>query len=79
MVMFGMIVSFVSFAFGLFVILEKLISNSAALGLPDRIDLVHGGVIVFCLGIIGIYVSRIFVETKNRPTSSSESPPASRT
>jgi len=30
MVMFGMIVSFVSFAFGLFVILEKLISNSAA-------------------------------------------------
>jgi putative glycosyltransferase len=26
-----------------------------------------GGVIVFCLGVIGIYVSRIFVETKNRP------------
>ena len=26
-----------------------------------------GGVIVFCLGVIGIDVSRIFVETKNRP------------
>jgi putative glycosyltransferase len=26
-----------------------------------------GGIIVFCLGIIGIYISRIFVETKNRP------------
>jgi putative glycosyltransferase len=68
MVMFGMIVSFVSFAFGLFVILEKLISNSAA-GWASLIVSIWfmGGVIVFCLGIIGIYVSRIFVETKNRP------------
>lgn len=26
-----------------------------------------GGILIFCVGIIGIYVSRIFIETKNRP------------
>ena len=26
-----------------------------------------GGVLIFCVGIIGIYISKIFIETKNRP------------
>jgi putative glycosyltransferase len=68
MVAFGMVVSFVSFAFGVFVILEKLVRNTAV-GWASLIVSIWfmGGVIVFCLGVIGIYVSRIFVETKNRP------------
>ena len=68
MVGFGMIVSFVSFAFGIFVILEKLIHNTAV-GWASLIVSIWfmGGMIVFCLGVIGIYISRIFVETKNRP------------
>lgn len=68
MVMFGMTVSFVSFAFGIFVILQKLIHNSAA-GWASLIVSIWfvGGVIVFCLGVIGVYISRIFIETKNRP------------
>jgi putative glycosyltransferase len=68
MVMFGMIVSFVSFTVGVFVILEKFVRNSAA-GWASLIVSIWfmGGVIVFCLGVIGIYISRIFVETKNRP------------
>jgi putative glycosyltransferase len=68
MVIFGMTVSFVSFAFGIFVILQKLFRNSAA-GWSSLIVSIWfiGGVIVFCLGVIGIYVSRIFIETKNRP------------
>jgi putative glycosyltransferase len=28
-----------------------------------------GGVTVFCLGVIGIYLSRVFIETKDRPYS----------
>src|SRR5262249_9297370 len=26
-----------------------------------------GGLLIFCVGIIGIYISKIFIETKNRP------------
>jgi putative glycosyltransferase len=68
MIMFGMVVAFVSFAVGIFVILQKLIYNSAA-GWASLIVSIWfmGGMIVFCLGVIGIYISRIFVETKNRP------------
>ena len=68
MVAFGMIVSCVSFGFGVVVILEKFVRNTAA-GWTSLIVSIWfmGGIIVFCLGVIGIYVSRIFVETKNRP------------
>jgi putative glycosyltransferase len=68
MVVFGMVVSFMAFAVGIFVILEKLIRNTAV-GWASLIVSIWfvGGVIVFCLGVIGIYISRIFVETKNRP------------
>jgi putative glycosyltransferase len=68
MIMFGMIVSFVSFAVGIFVVLDKLVRNSAA-GWASLIVSIWfmGGVIVLCLGVIGIYISRIFIETKNRP------------
>jgi putative glycosyltransferase len=68
MVAFGMIVSLVSFAFGIFVTLEKLVHNSAA-GWASLIVSIWfmGGIIVFCLGVIGIYISKIFLETKNRP------------
>jgi putative glycosyltransferase len=68
MVAFGMIMSIVSFAFGIFVVLDKLIHNSAA-GWASLIVSIWfmGGIIVFCLGVIGIYISKIFIETKNRP------------
>jgi putative glycosyltransferase len=26
-----------------------------------------GGVLIFCVGVIGIYISKIFIETKHRP------------
>jgi len=68
MVMFGMVVSLVSFAVGFFVVLEKLLYNVAA-GWASLIVSIWfmGGIIIFCLGVIGIYISRVFVETKNRP------------
>ena len=64
----GMFVSFGSFIFGLFVVAQKVIHNSAV-GWASLIVSIWfiGGIIVFCLGVIGIYVSRIFIETKDRP------------
>jgi putative glycosyltransferase len=68
MVMFGMVVSLVSFAVGFFVILDKLFYSAAA-GWASLIVSIWfmGGIIILCLGVIGIYISRVFVETKNRP------------
>jgi putative glycosyltransferase len=68
MVGLGMTVSFASFAFGIFIVLRKLIFNSAT-GWASLIASIWfiGGVIVLCLGVIGIYISKIFIETKNRP------------
>jgi putative glycosyltransferase len=68
MTLFGMVMSMISFALGIWVILEKLVHNTPA-GWASLIVSIWftGGIIVFCLGVIGIYISRIFVETKNRP------------
>jgi putative glycosyltransferase len=68
MVMLGMTLSLISFVAGIIVIMAKLSRNIAA-GWASLIVSIWfmGGIIVFCLGIIGIYISRIFVETKNRP------------
>jgi putative glycosyltransferase len=28
-----------------------------------------GGLLILCVGVVGIYISKIFIETKNRPYS----------
>ena len=68
MLYFGIFVSLVSFLLGLGVLAQKLIYNSAS-GWASLIVSIWflDGVIVFGLGLIGLYISRIFVETKNRP------------
>lgn len=68
MVYIGMIVSVTSFILGLLVILQKLLYRSEV-GWSSLIVSIWfiGGIIVICLGVIGTYVSRIFIETKNRP------------
>lgn len=68
MVVFGMLVSLTAFVFGLFVIIDKIIRNTIA-GWASLIVSVWflGGVIIFCMGILGIYIAKIFIETKHRP------------
>jgi putative glycosyltransferase len=68
MVYMGIMFSFASFVLGLFVIAEKLIYHSAVGWASLMVSIwFMGGIIVLCLGVIGIYISRIFIETKNRP------------
>jgi len=68
MALMGTFISFASFVLGLAVIAAKLINGSAVGWASIMVSIWFiGGIIVSCLGIIGIYISKIFIETKNRP------------
>jgi len=68
MVVFGMLVAFISFCFGILIMLQKIFYK-AAVGWPSIMVSIWflSGTIILCTGILGIYISRIFVETKRRP------------
>jgi putative glycosyltransferase len=70
MVYLGMLISAFSFLFFIIVILRRLLYNSAA-GWASLIASIWllGGIIILFLGVIGLYISRIFIETKRRPFS----------
>jgi putative glycosyltransferase len=54
---------------GLYLVLRRLFFGELLAGWPSLIVSVWllGGLTLFALGIIGMYVSRVFVETKRRP------------
>jgi putative glycosyltransferase len=64
----GVAVSAVAFLMALYVVLRKIFFN-AAVGWASTVASIWflGGLIIFCIGIVGIYISRIFIETKQRP------------
>lgn len=66
----GFMVSAAAFCYMIFVLIKALLFGDAVAGYPTIITLILflGGCILLCLGIIGEYLSRIFIETKNRPT-----------
>ena len=65
----GMIISFSSFFFTFYLIIRNLFFDIELLGWTSLIVSVWliGGIIIFCLGVIGIYLSKIFIEVKERP------------
>jgi len=67
----GFIITFISFLFILKIIFNKLFFDIAFEGWSSMIVSIwfFGGFIILLLGIIGIYLSKIFIETKNRPFS----------
>lgn len=66
----GISVSFIAFIYMLYVLIKTLIWGDPVAGYPTLmiVILFLGGSILLTLGIIGEYLSRIFLETKNRPT-----------
>jgi len=68
---FGIIVSLIGFAYALNIIITTIITKSAgtASGYASIMSglLIIGGIILICLGILGEYIARIYLETKNRP------------
>lgn len=65
----GIIVMFIAFIYALFVFIAALSSDSARTGYASItiIMLFLGGMIIFLLGVIGEYLSKIYIEVKERP------------
>ncbi|MGI6783927.1 MAG: glycosyltransferase [Aminivibrio sp.] len=67
--MIGMAVSFLSFLFVLFLLLRRLIVGPEAEGVFTllNINFFLMGITMSCVGIIGEYIGRIYVEVRKRP------------
>lgn len=68
-VKFGMIISFISFFVGAYYIYQALNNEIAVLGFTSIIVSIWflSGVIITTIGVTGIYVGKIFDQTKSRP------------
>ncbi len=65
----GAIISIVAFVFIIVVVVKTVMFGDQAAGYPSLMAVVLflGGIQLLSLGIIGEYVGRIFIESKNRP------------
>jgi glycosyltransferase involved in cell wall biosynthesis len=65
----GIIISFLSFSYGCFIIINKIFYNQGVPGYSSMMSVILflGGLNFIFIGIIGEYVGRIFLEVKNRP------------
>lgn len=66
---FGIFFSLISFIYLFVVILQKLFFSITIEGYATIICLILliGGIMLFCLGIMGEYIARTYMETKRRP------------
>ena len=67
--LFGVIMTGFSFLFLVFIIIRKLIFGDPVAGWASLICtmLLVSGIMLFCLGIIGQYIAKIYMECKHRP------------
>ena len=65
----GMLMLFVSFIVIIFIIIKTLIFHDPTSGWPSLACIITfiGGLQIFCLGVIGQYLSKTYLETKDRP------------
>lgn len=65
----GFIFCFVSFILIIIIIIKTLIYGDPTSGWPSLVCIIFfvSGIQLFCLGIIGKYLSKTYLETKNRP------------
>ena len=68
-VKFGMIISLLSFFIGTYYIIEAINNKIEVLGYTSIIVSIWflSGIIITTIGITGIYIGKIFDQTKNRP------------
>lgn len=66
---FGMIMTFISFVSLIFIVIRKLLFGDPVAGWASTISVIIfiGGIQLFCLGIMGQYIGKTYMETKRRP------------
>ena len=66
---FGIVMTGVSFCMLLFIILRRLAFGDAVVGWASTICAIIfvGGIQLFCIGIMGQYIAKTYMETKKRP------------
>ena len=66
---FGILMTFVAFVMLIFIIVRKLIFGDPVAGWASMMCgvIFIGGIQLFCLGIIGQYLAKIYIEIKERP------------
>lgn len=65
----GIVMFFISILYIIFIVYKTLVFGENIQGYPTIICLITliGGLQLFCMGILGQYISKIYSETKNRP------------
>lgn len=65
----GLLSSFIAFIYFVIIVLQTLIIGKDLPGYPSLMCaiLFMGGIQLLCLGIVGEYLAKTFIETKNRP------------
>jgi glycosyltransferase involved in cell wall biosynthesis len=65
----GILTAFVAFAYAMYIIFKKLMFGEPVPGYPSIMVMILflGGIQLITIGIIGEYLGRVFIETKQRP------------
>lgn len=66
---FGLFMTFASFIFIVFIVVRKLLFGDPVGGWPSLVCIITliGGVQLFCMGVMGQYIAKTYLEVKNRP------------
>ncbi len=65
----GGLVAVTAFVYGVFIVFKTMMFGEPITGYPSMmvVQLALGGIQLLCIGLMGEYIGRIFIETKNRP------------
>ncbi|MBN7122912.1 glycosyltransferase [Erwinia billingiae] len=65
----GLLVASLSFIYGIWMVIDKIVWGNSVPGYPSIIVsiLFLGGIQLIGIGVLGEYIGRIYIETKNRP------------
>ena len=66
---FGAIVSVCAFIYAIFIMYKTIVFGNPVPGYPSLVVIIlfFGGLQIFSIGLVGEYLGRMFIETKNRP------------